>query len=317
LRIFVVIGEIQVKYLEPLFIAFVSCVVAAVVVWSSQTPSSPVLTPSNAATPSARGGGDLVTSSPVIPVFQLPQDFPELALDQLDQPNPIPAPQDVFSSSSDLDAVAIEDWEPLPTDEPEPAVNPDDSFVPVFPQQFRVRIDPSNYGDRIRTDVNGKPLQNELLVVLHETSSSAKSAIHTFQTRHANEREQVSYHALILLDGRILYLVPPEKRAYGAGNSEFRGESGPEAVKTSPKFPSSVNNFAYHIALETPTDGQGKPAQTHSGYTLPQYDALVWLVTKLQVPPTRITTHRAIDRNRERSDPRSFDMDYFRVLLPL
>jgi hypothetical protein len=308
-----------VKYLEPLFIALVGCVVAAIVVWGAQTPPPPVLTPSTVATPSVREGGNLMVSSPVIPAFQLPQNFPELSLDQLNQPSEMASNPGLSTPPSpNSDAFAIEDETPLLNPELEPTVITHDPFLnPSFPQQFRVRIDPSNYGDRVQTDVNGKPVQNRILVVLHETSSSAKSAIHTFKTPHSNERDQVSYHALILLDGRILYLVPPEKRAYGAGNSEFQGEYGPEAVKTSPKFPSSVNNFAYHIALETPIDGQGKTTQTHSGYTLSQYDALLWLVTALQVPPARITTHRAIDRNRERADPRSFEMDYFRALLPL
>ena len=88
--------------------------------------------------------------------------------------------------------------------------------------------------------------------MLHETVYSAASAINHFQTPHLNEKDQASYHSLIKLDGTIIYIVPPDKRAFGASNSVFIGSNGSEAVKTHPNFPPSVNNFAYHVSLETP-----------------------------------------------------------------
>lgn len=100
--------------------------------------------------------------------------------------------------------------------------------------------------------------------------------------------------------------MPPEKRAFGAGNSLFVGPNGPEAVKTHRKFAASVNNFAYHISLVTPADGNHN-GRAHSGYTRAQYQSLAWLIQQTGVPPARITTHKAVDRSGERIDPRSFN----------
>ncbi|MEM9152105.1 MAG: peptidoglycan recognition family protein, partial [Cyanobacteria bacterium P01_F01_bin.3] len=188
-------------------------------------------------------------------------------------------------------------------------------YVTPADNQYRIKIDPSNYGDRYAEDVSGNPVQNEILVVLHETTSSAESAVHTFLTHHPDGANQVSYHALILLDGRIVHLVPPEKRAYGAGNSEFRSDQGVEAVQTNPQYPSSVNNFAYHISLETPLDAQNRSVESHSGYSLEQYKSLSWLIRELQVDASRVTTHKAVDRGQERADPRSFDMAYLASMM--
>ncbi|MEL6938664.1 MAG: peptidoglycan recognition family protein [Cyanobacteria bacterium J06598_1] len=174
---------------------------------------------------------------------------------------------------------------------------------------------PSNYGERFPTDVNGNVLNNPYLVVLHETVGSASSALNLFQTNHPNDADQVSYHTLIGLDGTVYYVVPPEQRAFGAGDSSFNGSNGEEAVFTNPDFPSSVNNFAYHISLETPSDGQNNNSARHSGYTDAQYRSLAWLLARSSVPNDRITTHKAVDRSGTRSDPRSFDPQQLLSLL--
>jgi hypothetical protein len=75
-----------------------------------------------------------------------------------------------------------------------------------------------------------------------------------------------------------------------------------------------VNNFAYHVALESPPDGNTN-APTHSGYTTPQYQSLAWVVAQTGVPDDRITTHKAVDRSGQRMDPRSFrDAHFFQLL---
>jgi hypothetical protein len=192
--------------------------------------------------------------------------------------------------------------------------------TPTAIEQYRprytlVEIDPSNYGERYSKDVHGKLLTNKTLVVLHETVNSLQSAINTFKTRHINEDRQVSYHAIVALDGTIVYLVPAEKRAFGAGNSAFINSTGEiETVQTNPLLRSSVNNFAYHLSLETPPDGRDNQS-THSGYTESQYQSLAWLIAMSQIPDDRITTHQAVDRNGDRYDPRSFDRSYFLKLL--
>jgi hypothetical protein len=182
------------------------------------------------------------------------------------------------------------------------------------PTEAIVLIDPTNYGDRYLKDLNGNPAILTPIVVLHETVGSADSAISFFRTPHPDDAEQASYHTLIALDGTIDYLVPPDKRAFGAGNSVFIGANGMESVKTNPDFPPSVNNFAYHISLETPPDGNHNGVR-HSGYTDSQYQSLAWLVAKTGVPIDRITTHRAVDRSGSRIDPRSFDTSQFMALL--
>jgi hypothetical protein len=172
----------------------------------------------------------------------------------------------------------------------------------------------TNYGERYFRDLYGKPLDTDPIVVLHETVGSAQSVINYFRTPHYRDDDQVSYHAMIRRNGTIVYMVPPDKRAFGAGNSIFKAAGASESVKTNPKFPGSVNNFAYHISLETPSDGMNN-YRTHSGYTRAQYDATAWLVAKTGVPNNRITTHKAVDRSRSRQDPRSFDRQYLLSLL--
>ncbi|MDA0866111.1 MAG: peptidoglycan recognition family protein, partial [Cyanobacteria bacterium] len=156
------------------------------------------------------------------------------------------------------------------------------------PRQEIALADPSNYGDRYSTDAYGNPVSNAFIAVLHETVGSAQSAINLFSNYHANDADQVSYHTLIGLNGTIYYIVPPENRAYGAGNSVFDGPNGPETVRTNPNFPPSVNNFAYHISFETPSDGRGN-GRSHSGYTQAQYESAAWLLSNSNIPDNRIT----------------------------
>jgi N-acetylmuramoyl-L-alanine amidase len=179
----------------------------------------------------------------------------------------------------------------------------------------RIAIDPSNYGQRHSRDAYGNPLDpTPRLVVLHETVFSMESAINTFRTPHPRDEDQVSYHAVIGLDGRVVKLVDPSRRAYGAGNSAFRGEW----AVTNPAVRGSVNNFALHVSLETPADGE-HTGPVHSGYRAAQYDGLaallaVWM-ERFPIPPDQITTHRAVDLWGDRADPRSFDWDALRVRL--
>ncbi|WP_250123256.1 peptidoglycan recognition family protein [Chroococcidiopsis sp. CCMEE 29] len=194
------------------------------------------------------------------------------------------------------------------------------NFAKVAPPNYTPKYEfawahPVNYGERSIVDINGMPVHNQPIIVLHETVGSATSAINHFQTPHPNEKEQASYHTLIKRDGTVIYIVPPEKRAFGAGNSVFIGSNGVvEAVKTHPYLPPSVNNFAYHTSLETPPDGRNHKRR-HSGYTEAQYQSLAWLIAQSRVPDQRITTHKAVDRSGARIDPRSFNVSKFFGLL--
>jgi len=216
-----------------------------------------------------------------------------------------------------MHTTAILALQPLKADQP----GPTDFAAPQVelaqaapPRQVTALADPSNYGDRFLTDINGQPVQNDFIVVLHETVGSAQSALNLFRTHHPRDQDQVSYHSLIGRDGTVYYIVPPEKRAFGAGNSVFDGPNGPETVRTNPAFPPSVNNFAYHISLETPGDGMNNN-RSHSGYTQAQYSSLAWLLAQTTVPDNRITTHRAVDRSGSRMDPRSFNTQSMYTLL--
>jgi N-acetylmuramoyl-L-alanine amidase len=173
---------------------------------------------------------------------------------------------------------------------------------PNRPKEIIALAHPTNFGWRYQQDAAGNPANQAPIVVLHETVASAQSTINFFQTPHPNDDDQVSYHSLIDLDGKVIYMVPPDKRAFGAGNSQFNGI----AVKTNAKLSSSVNNFAYHISLVTPTDGRNN-GSTHSGYTQAQYISLAWLLAKTGIPDSNITAHKLVDRSGQRMDPRSFD----------
>jgi N-acetylmuramoyl-L-alanine amidase len=181
------------------------------------------------------------------------------------------------------------------------------------PEKFAL-ANPTNYGERFLKDLSGKAADLEPIVVLHETVGSASSAINLFQTTHLDGNDQSSYHTLIARDGTVIYLVPPDKRAFGAGNSAFITSAGREAVQTNPDFPASVNNFAYHISLESPSDGQNN-GSSHSGYTNAQYQSLAWVTAKTDIPNDRITKHKIVDLSGTRKDPRSFDDSAFLQLL--
>lgn len=176
-----------------------------------------------------------------------------------------------------------------------------------MPVQVRsIQADPSNYGERVSVDAKGQRIDpTPAVIVLHETVYSLSSAVNTFTTPHPNDANQASYHTLVGLNGEIVQVLDPSKRAYGAGHSAFDGRW----VFTSKHFSGSINNFALHVSLETPPDGVHSGG-THSGYTQKQYDALSrvladWMV-RFHIEPTAITTHRHVDQGRARSDPRSF-----------
>ena len=182
------------------------------------------------------------------------------------------------------------------------------SLQKALPQRMqRLRIDPSNYGPRLAQDAYGNPIPNTpQLVVLHETVYGLSSAINTFTTHHPDDADQVSYHMLIGEKGQIVQALDPARRAFGAGYSAFRGRW----AVTNPAMAGSVNNFALHLSLETPIDGENE-APGHSGYTTAQYDSMAVVLAdwmrRFNIAPDAITTHRHVDLGLERADPRSFD----------
>jgi len=190
------------------------------------------------------------------------------------------------------------------------------SLQEALPERTRrLRIAPSNYGPRLARDAYGNAVANSpKVVVLHETVYGLNSAINTFTTHHPNDADQVSYHMLIGEKGEIVQAVDPARRAFGAGYSAFGGRW----AITNPAMAGSVNNFALHLSLETPIDGENN-APRHSGYTSAQYDAMAVVLAdwmqRFQIPADHITTHRHVDLGMERADPRSFDWQALQVRL--
>ena len=171
----------------------------------------------------------------------------------------------------------------------------------------RVQIDPSNYAQRAAHDAFGNPLSaTPTLVVLHETVFGLQSALNTFIKHNPRDADQVSYHLLIGENGDAVEALHPRFRAYGAGYSAFDGEW----AVLNPELPGSINNFALHLSLETPLDGENN-ASGHSGYSPAQYDSLAVVLAdwmkRYHIPKERITTHRHVDLGAERADPRSFN----------
>ncbi|MFN7679207.1 MAG: N-acetylmuramoyl-L-alanine amidase [Cyanobacteriota bacterium] len=179
-------------------------------------------------------------------------------------------------------------------------------FAELPARTQRLSIHPTNYGERLTQDAKGNPLDpTPRVVVLHETVYGMNSAINTFLTPHPRDEDQVSYHVLVGEKGEIVQTVDPGKRAFGAGNSAFGGKW----AITNGKVGGSVNNFALHLSLETPIDGEDQdPA--HRGYSPAQYDAMALVLAdwmrRFPISAEAITTHRHVDLGGERADPRSF-----------
>ncbi len=182
------------------------------------------------------------------------------------------------------------------------------ALLQTLPRETRrIPTDPSNFGERFRQDAFGNRVDpTPRVVVLHETVFGLDSAINTFITPHPRDEDQVSYHTLIGQKGEVVQVLDPAKRAFGAGNSAFNGLW----VVTNPKVGGSINNFALHLSLETPLDGENE-APSHSGYTTQQYDAMAVVLAdwmrRYRISASHITTHRHVDLGSERADPRSFD----------
>ena len=173
--------------------------------------------------------------------------------------------------------------------------------------------DASNYGPRLSRNGSGEAIPDRpQLIVLHETVIAQEATIKAFQSRHAADGDQASYHVLIGRDGQRIRLVPDAERAYGAGDSAF----GDFTIQARQSTQPSINNVALHVSLVTPADGQGNDERdSHSGYTEAQYRGLAQQVLIWQglygIPMAHVTTHAAVDRSHSRYDPRSFRWDRF------
>lgn len=180
-----------------------------------------------------------------------------------------------------------------------------------IPAESFQAANPTNYDQRLHMDAEGRPVDSmPRLIVLHETVASEEDTLNLFRTPHMSQNAQASYHMLIPADGRRVRIVGDDKRAFGAGNSAF----GNFTIRLTPDSPGSINNIALHLSFVSPPDGRGE-APTHSGYSQPQYrsaaaQVLLWQAT-YGIPLNQLTTHKAVDQSKTRTDPRSFDLGHF------
>ncbi len=193
------------------------------------------------------------------------------------------------------------------------------------PAQEQITIDAHKYEPR--------KTSHQPILVIHETAQSAEWVA----SRVNAPGYAASFHAFIPRDGRIIWMVPPDRTAYTAGRSKFKEMPWDplRSRKVDPHDPldewdpsgygtPTVNHFAFQVELESPPDGYwcrepvgkacinaGGQGLTHSGYTEAQYKSLAWIAVRLGIPRERITTHAQVDITGHKSDPRSFDWGMF------
>lgn len=134
-------------------------------------------------------------------------------------------------------------------------------------------------------------------ILLHaDASADAKSSISWIRS----DKSKVSYHTLIDRNGDIYHFVPPDKRAWHAGASEFMGKK-------------DVNDFSIGLAFANKNDGeQVTDAQLQSAVYVCRY----WMDRYRLITPSRITTHALVATPAGRkNDPLGFDLEHFRALL--
>lgn len=135
----------------------------------------------------------------------------------------------------------------------------------------------------------------KLLVVIHESYLDYEC----YKYYLSSNQIVLSYNAFITYNSsKIVYLTKPNKRVRGADFSNFNNEA----------INNSVNDFSYHICLESPSVSN-KEDKIHVGYTNTQYYNLAWLCKALRVEEKRIVLHKDIDLSLTSKDPRSFSRD--------
>jgi N-acetylmuramoyl-L-alanine amidase len=152
-----------------------------------------------------------------------------------------------------------------------PALKPD-TAVPA-------KVHPSpNHGER----KDGRPIS---ALVLHYTGMrDAPSALHQL----CNPAAQVSSHYLVFEDGRVLQLVPEERRAWHAGVGSWQGET-------------DMNSASVGIEIVNPGHDYG-----YVPFPDAQVDAVAALcadiVVRRRIPPDRVIAHSDMAPGRKR-DP--------------
>lgn len=144
------------------------------------------------------------------------------------------------------------------------------------------------------------------LFVIHETIID----IDTLEDYMADPEFLGSYHAVITIDGTIVYFTPSDMKAFAAAESVFIDDfNGVEESVNG-----SVDDFAYHVALETPANGRDPNILYHAGYSKQQYNSLAWLFNATGISTTRLRTHGEL-KTPNTTEPRCFNSKYFSEIL--
>ena len=134
-------------------------------------------------------------------------------------------------------------------------------------------------------------------VVLHAT---AQNEMREATILFAHRGSGVSAHFVVGRDGRVVQMVPVERRAWHAGVSQLAGVGG-------------VNDYSVGIEMVNRDDGRDP-------YTDAQYRAVAGIVrllrTRLTIPDDRIVSHAQIALPPGRKcDPLGFDFARLRRML--
>ena len=128
-------------------------------------------------------------------------------------------------------------------------------------------------------------------IVLHSTVEPTTEGTEQI---FLNRTTKVSAHFVVGKDGRVIQMVPIEKRAWHAGKSLLEGQT-------------DVNNFSVGIEMVNLNDGKDP-------YPREQVEAVAGLIrfirSRYNVPDSRIISHAAVAQPVGRkSDPAGFDFD--------
>jgi N-acetylmuramoyl-L-alanine amidase len=134
-------------------------------------------------------------------------------------------------------------------------------------------------------------------VVIHYTESmSIDGTISWFK----NPISKVSAHYIVGRDGRVVQMVPDEKKAWHAGVSAMH----PDLPKTDPRYEPDVNQFSIGIELVGTADSGYTDRQLASLYTLIEV-----LISRYKIPPERVVGHSQIAPGRK-LDPDGYDKQF-------
>lgn len=140
------------------------------------------------------------------------------------------------------------------------------------------------------------------IFVIHETVID----LETLEDYLADPNFLGSYHSVISIKGDIIYFTPPDMKAFAASNSKFINPITKEVEEVN----GSVDEFAYHCALETPLTGRNPEVKVHAGYSIQQYKSLAWLFKATGIQLSRLVLHGEL-KEPTTTEPRCFNMDYF------